>query len=120
MNCCVASTSLKIDSTNSWHFDRGCSRHLISEREFIKWVSKEDEITKLIEKAKPQEQSGSVTPNVATQSIQDVVTIDESGIDAATETQAGRKIRDILRFNYQDNGYKKREWIKLYSSNASN
>ena len=32
LNYCVTSTSLKEISTNSWHFDRDCSRHLTSEK----------------------------------------------------------------------------------------
>ena len=120
LNCCVTSTSLKTISTDSWNFDRGCSRHLIGEREFLKRVSKEDEITRRTEKTEPQEQSGSVTPKVGTQPVQDVVTIDESGIGATTETSTGRKTRDRSRLNYQDNGYTREEWIKLYSSKASN
>ena len=93
---------------------------MIGEREFLKRISKEDEITKLTEKAEPQEQSGSVTPKVETQPVQDVVTIDESGIGATTETSTGRKTRDRSRLNYQDNGYTREEWIKLYSSKVSN
>ena len=51
LNCCVAFTSLKTVSIGSWYFDRGCSRHLTSEREFFKGVSKKDEIIRLTKKA---------------------------------------------------------------------
>ena len=120
MNCYVASTSLKTVFIDSCHFDRGCLRHLTGEKEFLKGVSKEDEITRPIEKAELEEQNGNVTYNVATQSVQDVVIIDESSIDAATKKPIDRKTRDKSRLNYQDNGYKKGEWIKFYSSKASN
>ena len=120
MNCRVASTSLKTVSIDSCNFDRGCSKHLTDEIFFLKGVFKKAEITRPTEKAEPEKQSGSVTPNVATQSVQNVLTIDEFGIDAVIETPIGKKIRDRSRLNYQDNGYKRVEWIKLYSSKASN
>ena len=50
LNCYVASTSLKTVSTDSSHFAKGYSKHVTSEREFLKKESKEDEVVCLIEK----------------------------------------------------------------------
>ena len=66
LNCCVASTSLKVVSTDSWYFCRSCSRHMIAKRNFFKGVFEENEITRLTKKTKPQEQSDNVTPDIAT------------------------------------------------------
>ena len=35
LNCCVASTSLKAVSTNSWCFNKSCSKHMTGERKFL-------------------------------------------------------------------------------------
>ena len=34
--CCVAHTSLKVVFTNFWYFDSSCSKHMTSDRNFIK------------------------------------------------------------------------------------
>ena len=66
MTCCVASTSLKKVSTDSFHFARSCSRHFTGEREFLKRVSKKDEVVYFIEKAKNQLQKITVATSLAT------------------------------------------------------
>ena len=33
---CVAHTSLKVVSTNSWYFDSGCSKHMTGDKIFLK------------------------------------------------------------------------------------
>ena len=71
MNCYVASTSLKTVFTDFFHFTKGCLRHVTGEREFLKRVSRENEVVCLTEKAKNQLQKTVVAPSVTTETDPD-------------------------------------------------
>ena len=75
LNCYVASTSLKTVSIDSFHFAKGCSRHVTGEREFFKRFFRENEVVCLIEKVENQLQKTTVTPSVAI----------ETNLDSETE-----------------------------------
>ena len=67
LNCCVASTSLKTVSTNSWYFNIGYSRHMTSERKFLKGVSKENEVVYLIKEIENLLKKTIIAPSIATE-----------------------------------------------------
>ena len=71
LNCYVAFTSLKTVSTDFSHFAKGCSRHVISEREFLKRVFKENKVVCLTEKVENQLQKTVVAPSVTTKTNPD-------------------------------------------------
>ena len=97
MNCYVASTSLKTVSTDFSHFAKGCSRHVIGEREFLKRVSKEYEVVCLIEKIENQLQKITVTPSVATEINLDSETGPFVTTTSTKEIEMDRKTRDKPR-----------------------
>ena len=96
LNCCVASTSLKTVFTNFYHFARGCSRHFTGEREFLKGVSKNDEVVCLTKKKENQLQKITVATSLATKTDKKSEIELSVPIASATETEMDRKIRDNL------------------------
>ena len=97
MNCYVVSTSLKTISTDFSHFAKGCSRHVTGEREFLKRVSKENEVVCFTEKAENQLQKTVVAPSVAIETDPDSEIEPFVTATSATEIEMDRKTRDKPR-----------------------
>ena len=97
LNCYVASTSLKTVCTDFSHFAKGCSRYVTGEREFLKTVSRENEIVCLTKKVENQLQKTVVAPSVATKTDPDSETESFVTTTSATEIEMDRKTRDKPR-----------------------
>ena len=97
LNCYVASTSLKTVSIDSFHFAKGCSRHVTGEREFLKRVSRENEVVCLTENTENQLQKTVVAPSVATEKDPDNETEPFVTTTSAKEIEMDRKTRDKPR-----------------------
>ena len=97
MNCYVASTSLKTVCTDFFHFAKGCSRYVTSEREFLKRVFRENEVVCLTEKTQNQLQKTVVVSSVATETDLDNETEPFVTTTSAKEIEMDRKTRDKPR-----------------------
>ena len=97
LNCYVASNSLKTVSTYFSHFAKGCSRHVTGEREFLKRVSKENEVVCLTEKAENQLQKTIVAPSDVTETDPDNEIEPFVTTTSAKEIEMDRKTRDKPR-----------------------
>ena len=81
-------------STNSFHFAKGCSKHVIGERKFFKGISKEDEVIFLTKKVENQLQKIIVALSVAIETNPESETKPSVITTFSIKTKMGRKTRD--------------------------